>query len=62
MSTFMHIFNLQKGNGESLCQIYMEKGEWGFITPNFYMGKGKWGFIYAENKNVTGGGSEETIF
>ena len=56
----MHIFNLQKGNGKSLCKIYLEKGEWGFITSNFYMGKGE-GVIYAENKNVTGG-SEETIF
>ena len=37
----MHTFNLQKGKGELLCQIYMEKGEGVFI--------------YAENKNVTGG-------
>ena len=43
----MHTFNLQKGKVESLCPIYLEKGEWVFI--------------YAENKSVTGG-SKKTIF
>ena len=57
----MHTFNLQKGNGESLCQIYMKNGEWGFITPNFYMGKPERKLIYEENKNVMGE-SEKTIF
>ena len=41
----MHIYNLQKGNGESLCQIYM--------------GKEEGTLIYEENKNVTGGAKSE---
>jgi len=44
----MYTFNLQKGKGESLCQIFTWERENGCL----FMLKTK----------ITGGGSEETIF